>query len=758
MLMKQHHLLTCTTILLLSFLSELNAQPIKLHLANIEFSNMRYLNAIPYYEQILEVDPDNQEVQVKLADCYRKIQDHEKALKLYGKLSYAEYPSPRSYWYYAQELAINGFHDEAIQWFKHYKDAVPDDPYVSSMIRAYSNKDSFYKDSAAYYIQYIPFINSWASDFSPTYYKNGLIFLSNRHQEEIIRTVHSHDNSSFLGYYIIADTAQLQEAMIKPSTRYVVDRSVDKHTDRNKYTSNDSNLPAQYGHIYSYDSVRYHHDDVVPIHRWSEGLRSKFHEGPAIFTRNYDTIFFTRSIPYFKSKKDEKKTSRFALFISTRKSNGWSTPVEVSLNDKSFSTGHPALNKEGNKMYFASDRPGGKGGVDIYMAYYENGKFSDPINLEDINTADDEMFPFVDANGDLYFASNGLPGLGGLDIFKATIRGEEIIDVKNLGYPFNTKMDDFGIIWNETMTSGYFSSNRKRGFSDDDIYSFKKLCRTVTAFVYDSITGEPLDSVYISTENFEGYTNDNGKIEFCLNPSEYAYVATHVAYEDKEIITTKTEVKIPLNKLVFDISGRVYSKEDNSAVADVKVILTNLDNGETTEVMTGKSGKYSFPLDIASNYTIKISKKSCGTNSIERSTVGLKKSQTLDGNIEILCKGDIIRMDNIYYDLNKYNIRPDAAVELDKLVDLMNQYPDMRIELRSHTDSRGSDKFNMKLSANRAQAVVDYLTEHGIIPSRMRASGYGESMPLNHCKNGVKCSEEEFQLNRRTEFKITSMD
>ena len=138
--------------------------------------------------------------------------------------------------------------------------------------------------------------------------------------------------------------------------------------------------------------------------------------------------------------------------------------------------------------------------------------------------------------------------------------------------------------------------------------------------------------------------------------------------------------------------------------------------------------------------------------------MGLKRSQSLRGNMEMLCQGDIIRVDNIYYDYNKYNIRPDAATELDKLVVVLNQYPDMRIELRSHTDSRGSDNFNMKLSANRAQAVVDYLAKHGVVSSRMRATGYGESIPLNKCTNGKKCSDDEFQQNRRTEFKVLSVE
>ena len=213
-----------------------------------------------------------------------------------------------------------------------------------------------------------------------------------------------------------------------------------------------------------------------------------------------------------------------------------------------------------------------------------------------------------------------------------------------------------------------------------------------------------------------------------------------------------------MNLLRFDISGRVTSKENDGPIEGVRVILTNLNTRNATEVRTDKNGMYQFPLGWNRNYTVTVSKDKCGTNSIKKTTMGLKRSKSFRGDMEMLCQGDIIRVDNIYYDFNKYTIRPDAAAELDKLVVLLNQYPDMRIELRSHTDSRGSDQFNMKLSTNRAQAVVDYLAHHGVVGARMRAHGYGETLPLNKCTNGVKCSDDDFQRNRRTEFKVLSIE
>ncbi len=719
---------------------------------------MRYADAIVHYEEILAKDENNIEVKIKLGECYRKVKDAKNALRIYAQLAHEEKVNPKYFWYYAQALAQNGYYMESASWYEKYSHTVVDGHYAQAYANAYKNMETFFEDSSDFLLQELPFINSPQSDFSPVYHKNGFLFISNRKQQSVVRTTFEQDQSSFLDFYFASDTTLIESLLNDPIFEY----KKKKQYYNGEYTiatSNDNAIPAQYGNLYKYDTIHYHYDDVNLVSRMvDEGVKTRFHEGPLTYTLTHDTVYFTRSTSFEKGKGD-KRMSRLALFTSFVKDGKWQEAREISLNGHDFSTGHPAMTPDNKRMYFASDRPGGKGGVDIYYVEYDHGSFSDPVNVEEINTPDNEVFPYVAPDGNLYFSSDGHPGLGGLDLFVVTIEGKNVGEIRNLGSPFNSTLDDFGMAWNPTMTKGFLSSNRKRGYGDDDIYSFKKLCSSVIAYVYDSISGQPLASVLVSTGEYSGYTDKKGRIEFCLKPGDHSFTVVKENYQNKDsIVSSRSYIEIALNPLAFDLAGRIASKENNSPIVGVKVILTNTDTHETTEVETDKLGNYYFPLDMSSNYTVSVSKKLCGATSLNRTTKGLTQSETLRGDMDMLCKGDIIKVENIYYDLNKYAIRADAAKELDKLVLIMNQYPDMRIELRSHTDSRSSAAFNMKLSTKRAESVLDYLAEQGIVPSRMRAAGFGESKPLNRCVDGVKCGEEEFQVNRRTEFRILSIN
>lgn len=745
------------TIVISAIASQAGAQSLKLKVANTEYDRMRYADAIVHFEQILRKDANNLEVKIKLGECYRKVKDAKNALRIYAQLAYEENANPQYYWFYAQALAQNGFYLESAEWYNKYAEQAVDGQYARAFSTAYKNIGTFFEDSSEYLLQSLPFINSPQSDFSPVYHQGGILFISNRKQQNVVRTVFEQDQSSFLDFYFAGDTTLIESLLNNPILEY----KRKKQYYNGEYTiaaSNDNSIPAQYSDLYKYDTIHYHYDGQNMVKRLTDPNVTKFHEGPLTYTVTHDTVYFTRSTSFEKSRGG-KRTSRLAIMMSYNKNGQWQEAKEINLNGVDFSTGHPAMTPDNKRMYFASDRPGGKGGVDIYYVEFDHGAFSKPVNVAEINTPDDEVFPYVAPNGDLYFSSDGHPGLGGLDLFVVSIDGDKVGDVRNMGSPFNSTLDDFGIAWHPTMTKGFLSSNRKRGYGDDDIYSFKKLCSSVIAYVYDSISGQPLESVFVSSGEYSGYTDKKGRIEFCLKPGEHAFSIAKENYQNKDsIVSSRSYIEIGLSPLTFDLAGRIVSKENNSPIVGARIVLTNTGTHETTELVTNQFGDYHFPLNMNSVYTVSVSKKMCGASLLNRSTQGLTESKTLRGDMELLCKGDIIKVENIYYDLNKWAIRTDAATELDKLVELMNQYPDMRIELRSHTDSRSSASFNMKLSTKRAESVLDYLAEQGVVPSRMRAAGFGESKPLNGCVDGVKCSEADFQVNRRTEFRILSIN
>lgn len=732
------------------------AQTLKMRLALKEYERMRYHDAITLFEEVLKKNPSNNEALAKLADCYLKIHDQDKILKLNERLTDCEKPSPVFVWNYAQALAANKEYEEAINWYKKYSRLVPDDTSAAHFVEAYSNYSSFYKDSAHFKVKYVPALGSWQSDFSPLYYRNGILFLSNRHQQQLVRTVYELDQSSFLDFYFASDTTTIQSELDNEVISYRKDKSSDSHDDNTSFTSNDSHIVGHYGLTYLHDSVDYHYEHLTTVERLTRAAKSKLHEGPATINSSQDTIYFTRNAPYQKST-GKKNTSKLMLYMADLRDFKWKNVRPLPFNIPEYSMGHPALSPDNKKLYFVSDRPGGKGGLDIWVANITRGVFSNPENVQEINTAKDEMFPFVATNGDLYYSTDGLPGLGGLDIYRATPHHGKFVYITNLGYPMNSQADDFGITWNHSMTKGFMSSNRKRGNLDDDIYAFEKNCRSVTVFVFDGITKAPLGATEVMLSGQKMVTDSTGRFQACLVPGGHQYSVEKEGYESYHTTSSQQFVEIPLMPLHFDLAGTVHHKQDGKAMENVIITLLNLTTNTTQKFTTSKNGTYQFALMPNESYKVVAAKKNCGSFTIDKSTIGLNLSQTLRADFELLCTGDIIKIENIFYDFNKYNIRPDAAIELDKLAALMIQYPDMRIELRSHTDSRSSATYNMQLSAKRAEAAVQYLQGHGIVASRLRAHGYGESLPLNACVDGVKCSEEEYQVNRRTEFKILSI-
>jgi outer membrane protein OmpA-like peptidoglycan-associated protein len=428
-------------------------------------------------------------------------------------------------------------------------------------------------------------------------------------------------------------------------------------------------------------------------------LNGKMHDGSATFTKDGMFMAFTRN-NYDTKRKD--KIVELQIWFSTYTDGKWSEPVAFALNNADYSVGQPCLSADGNTMYFTSDMPGGFGGADIYRVTKSGGVWGKAENLGDkINTEGDEVFPFYEENNEiLFFASNGRFGLGGLDIFISAADGSEFGRAYNAGAPVNTPYDDFSVVVDDKLDKGYFSSNRVGGSGDDDIYSF------------DIIGGLKIG------KKIKGIAKDkDGKF------IPYAFIE-----------------------------------------------LLN-DKGAVTDTLTARAdGAYTFFADADKNYKLKGKKSNYHDGEASVNTSGkeyiIKADVTLLKKEEFVAEqvktetdlGKIAEFNNIYFDLDKYNIRPDAEPELDKIVKIMNDYPDMVVELSSHTDCRESKEYNQVLSDKRANASVEYIRKRITKPGRITGKGYGKSKLINGCSCDGEvvsdCSEAEHQKNRRTEFKI----
>jgi len=432
---------------------------------------------------------------------------------------------------------------------------------------------------------------------------------------------------------------------------------------------------------------------------FDKGLDGKLHDGPASFNKEGTYIAFTRNNYNDKSKD---KVVELQIYFSSYLDGKWSKPIPFIFNNETYSVGHPCLTADGSTMYFTSDMPGGFGGADIYRTIKNaKGEWATPENLGDrINTEGDETFPFFEElNGRLLFVSDGRFGLGGTDIFIANLNGSSFDNAVNAGSPLNTRYDDFAVIADGKTNKGYFSSNRVDGNGGDDIY----------------------------TVDFLKWTNNDKKL--------------------KGIAKDVNGNRVPFAFItLLDEKGKMIDS-----------LSTKNDAAYTFTVSTNKQFKLVGKHEGYMNGESEAS--TMGKELVVVSDVLLlkKEPETIDDKIKDGADlGKIVEFKNIYFDLDKYKIRSDAEPELKKIIKIMNEYPNMTVELGSHTDCRETKAYNQLLSNKRAKASVDYIRKSITKPERITGKGYGKSKLINDCScDGAvlsTCSEEEHQKNRRTEF------
>lgn len=787
-----------TLFIVLVFCAVADAQRPKLNRAERLMGQHNYAAAIDIYLSILEKGNDD-EAMIGVAECYRRIGNPDETEYWYGLVSRMPNAPQKSWLYYAQALQRNGKYNEAKTWAEKYVSQIePNNTQAMWLIK--SCEESVVQDLRAsgklYKVTPVDEINTEHDEFAPAYYKNDIVFISSRERKAAVKRYN-----------------RWTDQEDKPFNEIYISKR------------NQIGEPEEY--IFNYGKVE----------KFSPFLSSKYHDGPLTFNSEFNEIYFTRT----NTAKADDGFRRLKVYQAKGSPKKYSDPRSLPFNSDEYSVLHPSLSDDGEMLFFSSNMPGGFGGFDLYVSYLEDGRWSPPVNLgPTINTEGNELFPFHHESGTLYFASNGLVGLGGLDVYKTRENYGAWTDPINLGFPINTVDDDFGFIINPDQTHGYFTSNRK-GKGGDDIYTFTKLSVTVEISVFDEDTQMPLEAADVFTpcsevQNF--LTNQDGKIimELPLNKA-CDFAAEKLGYQPNSVrLSSKNQppgktlyVQIPLKlECIFIVSGTIVDGLTNSPVDSALVRLQSYCGGEQDELSmyTDAEGKYEFR-DVREDCDIRVTVSKpgftkgsvtfktgteCGEQAKDKGLIdtsgaivksiplycfgdncegpngqkptgtevvdsisnpdgsvtvvyadgyqkkiypdGTEAEITENGSEKILPRPGDVDVVNIYYDYDDARIRADARPALDDLVTLLDAYPEMKIKLTSHTDARGKRGYNKRLSKRRAESVVRYLMQKGVDKSRLQAKGMGEEVMINDCYDGIECSEEQHQENRRTEFVI----
>lgn len=612
-----------------------------------------YMQAIVDLEAELVENPNAPDVNFFLAESYRKLGRTRESLPYYEQAVALGYEQEELEINYALALKANEAYDKAQEVLTEYLNYASIEVYKERAQKELQNLQKL--DTIRLFVRDIDLkllneINTEKAEYSPSYFEGDLYYVSNNEPETFERygTPFSQINR-----------AKLSGLRIEEGTA--------------------GSMPGGFNNL-------------------------NINEGSITFSPDGNTAVFA------KGNTDDKRGRRSVdLFLAEKKNGQWTQPTFMTINSPDYWDTSPAFNNSGTTIYFASDRPGGYGGSDIYRASINaRGRWADVTNMgPEINTAGDEVFPYVSPDNKLYFASNGHAGFGQLDLFEGINQGGNVT-VRNLGPSFNTSADDFGLIYTDFPFEGFFTSNREGGVGGDDIYSFV----------------------------------DNSS---------------------------------DLKQITYVLKGTTYQRDEDSVqtiLGNVLVKLMDESGNLVDDIISSRAGSFSFPIEPEKTYTLIGDKENYFTERSEFSTIGetipqealverfTEKTLTADVTLDAIVLNKAILIPNIYYDLNRAEIRDDAAGQLDQLVLLLADNPTIRIELSSHTDARAEDDYNLDLSQRRAQSAVDYIVSQGISRDRLVAKGYGESQLINGCTNERidECSEEEHQQNRRTEFKVLSID
>ncbi len=591
------------------------------------FARYEYVDAAREYQDLVEKGKADPYVYRQLGESYYNMFNPEEASRWYARA--VETPQEaETYYRYAQMLKAQGQYEAANAQMRTFAQKAPDDDRARAFLAEPDYIPRLLAKDKSYQVKDLEGINSEKSDFSPVLHGNMLYFVTARNGA---RKEYGWNEEPFLDVY----------------------------------------------------AADYNADGTMTNAAGVSGLNSQYHDGPVTITADGKTLYFAsdsfREKSFERDRKLKLKLGRNNLYKATKEGDKWTNITRLPFSSSEHSTSNPSVSRDGRTLYFSSDMPGGHGGVDIWrVAISPDGSYGTPENLgAAINTAGTESFPFIsDDNNTLFFASSGLLGLGGLDVFRADLAKGGV--PQNLGKPINTEKDDFSFFYSSEKDLGFFASNRS---GNDDIYGALPLCSLeVVTTVTDATTGKALAGAKVA-----------------------------IVDDRRNVIATE----------MADARGEVTYRVDCGKPYSVQASKDGYEGGTFAVAAQAKGG--STKVDAA-----------------------LQPIQSIVTETEVVLQA-------IYFEFDRSNITREGAFELDKLVQAMRANPDMAIMVRSHTDNRGSDAYNMALSERRARSTVQYVISKGIARGRISGKGYGETEPRVACS---ECSEEQHAQNRRSEFVI----
>ena len=734
--------------------------------ANGYFKQEQFNDAIKYYNKVLKKDVANKEATQNIAFAYRKLKDYESAEVYYAKAAELNPTESSNFLYYGQTLKNNNKVAAAKVQFEKFVAKNPNSFMGKLMVQSCGDIKDWEVEEKAFEVANLDNINTEDADFCPLVYKDGIVFVSERGIDLVNENQYGMSNQPYLSIFFAREDKQYRKAK-----------------------------------------------------QFSNQLNSLYHDGPISISSDGKTIYFTR---VDKKEQGKSYTNRLKIYSATLDGKKWKNVTPFVHNNASYSIAHPWISEDGKKLFFASDMPGGQGGMDIYVSTKQGEEWGKPVNLgKGVNTSENEVFPYFRKES-LYFSSEGHSGYGGLDIYSVK-EEDKWKNPKNLKAPLNSSKDDFGIFYKDDE-NGYFSSNREGGKGSDDIYSFAwhtltpqtsmsglleydklasagttinlldeddNVVRTAMTDEYGKFKFDKLDlddnyllsidaeddsfldgaKLYMTNSNGEKVLLANkvgkGKFKFQALPYEY--------YDELELLKEEDE-----SLFTVSVFGQIYKKLPGDYSGGMEVWVVDDEGNVIGKAKADKNGKFSFDkLSPDDEYLFMLAEDDKSLNMIivdengnvidaaKRLIEGKYRYVRLDADQNVItlineidevikiAENENFIISKVLYEYRSSKINEVAAKELDKLVIILKKNKDIGVELSSHTDSKGSDSYNMQLSQKRADAAVEYVVSKGIAKSKIIAKGFGETQPVapNELPNG-KDNPDGRAKNRRTEFKV----